>query len=216
MLSRDKTESHSKLISNLLPLAETLGAPRYQEKIKEITDAIQLKDIEKITRIRSELLQDIDFPNRGELIMRLNKNLRILTLNHYNCTLELWNSIRMTIDGMIPQFTRKLKETTEQRGTYRLRTEDLDIEINVTGTDPKDIVNFSFYGGPSAQRLKKEIETIHRTAFQTMDELIQQSKEAQNLIDEAAPTPAVARKQTTAKSKKKSDEETFEEEFFAN
>jgi MoxR-like ATPase len=201
---------------DLLPLAETLGTTLYQEKIQEITDAIQLKNIEKITRIRGDLLQNIDFPNRGELIMRLNKNLQILTLIHYNCTLELWNSIRITIDGLIPQFTQKLKETTEQRGTYRLRTEDLDIEINVTGTEPKDIVNFSFYGGPSAQQLKEEIEKYHRKSFQTMDELIQQSKEAQSEIVKGPPISSIAEKQKAQKSKGELDEKTFEEEFFAN
>jgi len=200
---------------DLLPLAETLGTTLYQEKIQEITDAIQLKNIEKITQIRGDLLQNIDFPNRGELIMRLNKNLQILTLIHYNCTLELWNAVRITIDGMIPQFTQKLKETTEQRGTYRLRTEDLDIEINITGTEPKDIVNFSFYGGPSAQRLKEEIEKYHRKSFQTMDELIQQSKEAHSEIEKHPPQQKSETNQEPS-SKRPVDEKSFEEEFFSN
>ena len=147
--------------------------------------------------------------------MRLNKKLQILTLIHYNCTLELWNAVRITIDGMIPQFTQKLKETTEQRGTYRLRTEDLDIEINVTGTEPKDIVNFSFYGGPSAQRLKEEIEKYHRKSFQTMDELIQQSKEAHSEIEKHPPQQKSETNQEPS-SKRPVDEKSFEEEFFSN
>jgi len=91
----------------------------------------------------------------------------------------------------------------------------LYIEINITGTEPKDIVNFSFYGGASAQQLKEEIEKYHRTSLQSMDELIQQSKEAHSQIDEQQSSSG-PKKQKASKSKKKIDEDTFEEDFFAN
>jgi len=57
-------------------LCETLGIARssyYVTASQKPGDRELLKDIEKITEIRADLLQNIDFPNRGELIMRLNK-----------------------------------------------------------------------------------------------------------------------------------------------
>ena len=76
-------------------------------------------------------------------------------------------------------------------------------------------MNFSFYGGPSAQRLKEEIEKYHSKSFQTMDELIQQSKETQ-LESEKRPSQQIGETNQTPKTKKSVDEKTFEEEFFAN
>jgi hypothetical protein len=168
---------------DLLPLAESLSNPEYVDIVNEINKSTQQKNIKKISTLRRRLLQEIDFPNRGELIARLNGIMRVLTLNTYNCSMELWNSIRFTIDGQIPQFSKKLKETTLQRGTYRLRTEDLDMEINVTGVHESDIVNFSFFGGDSAEILKEAIEKQHKNAFKSMDDLIEESKIAREKIE---------------------------------
>ncbi len=168
---------------DLLPLAESLSVPEYVEIVNEINESTQQKNITKISNLRKRLLQEMDFPNRGELIARLNGILRVLTLNTYNCSMELWNSIRFTIDGQIPQFSIKLKETTLNRGTYRLRTEDLDMEINVTGVHESDIVNFSFFGGDSAEKLKNAIEKQHKNAFKSMDDLIQESKNVREKVE---------------------------------
>ncbi|MHA1562951.1 MAG: AAA family ATPase [Promethearchaeota archaeon] len=168
---------------DLLPLAESLSNPEYVDMVNEINESTQQKNISKISTLRRRLLQEIDFPNRGELIARLNGIMRVLTLNTYNCSMELWNSIRFTIDGQIPQFSKKLKETTLHRGTYRLRTEDLDMEINVTGVHESDIVNFSFFGGDSAEILKDAIEKQHKNAFKSMDDLIEESKIAREKIE---------------------------------
>ncbi|MBA7580120.1 hypothetical protein ES708_22011 [subsurface metagenome] len=168
---------------DLLPLAESLSNPEYVDIVNEIKKSTQQKNINKISSLRRRLLQEIDFPNRGDLIARLNGIMRVLTLNTYNCSMELWNSIRFTIDGQIPQFSKKLKETTLNRGTYRLRTEDLDMEINVTGVHESDIVNFSFFGGESAEILKEAIEKQHKNAFKSMDDLIEESKIAREKIE---------------------------------
>jgi len=164
--------------NDLLPLAKKISHKKYQKIIQKIQKANQKKDVQSLTEIRSDLLKDMDFPNRGDLISRTNTYLRQLTLKTYNCSMQVWNSIRFTIDGIFPQFTEKLKETTKRRGTYRLKTEDLELEINITGTKPYDYVNFSFYGGEAADELKEKIENNHENELKSMEKLIEESKVA--------------------------------------
>jgi MoxR-like ATPase len=183
-MQQGETDSHelailSEMANNdlivkydLHPLATELVQERYQSVVKEINLAEEKKNLDKILEIRQFLLQEMDFPCRGELITRLNRIMRILTLNAYNCTMQVWDAIRFTIDGLYPQFAKKLKETTERRGTYLLRAEDIVMEINVTGIKPTAIVNFNFFGGPSAYKLKSLIEERYRTALKTTEELI--------------------------------------------
>ncbi|MHA2001777.1 MAG: AAA family ATPase [Promethearchaeota archaeon] len=185
-LEKMRVMAKSDLVVNedLLPLAELLSSNDYQKKVKEINEAEQQKKVEDIARLRSELLQDMMFPNRGELITRLNKILRVLTLRNYNVSMEIWDNIRFTIDGIYPQFAKKLLETTKQRGTYRLRTEDLELEINITGTNPYDVINFSFFGGEGANRLYELIEKNHRKSFISMEELLENVKKSRDKDDE--------------------------------
>ncbi len=180
------TFSKSDLIvqHDLLPFAKKLISEEYQSKIQEIEQAYQQKNVGLLSQLRKDLLLHMEFPNRGQLISNLNDKLRILTLYSFNCALEIWNSIRFTIDSLIPSFTNKLKETTQQRGTYRLRTEDLEMEINVTGTNPYDIVNFSFYGGEIASTLKNEIELSHGKMLKNMEELVEEARLAQRRREE--------------------------------
>ena len=197
--------------TDLLPLAESLSIPEYIKIVNEIKESTQEKDIKRISFLRKRLLQEMDFPNRGELIARLNGILRVLTLNTYNCSMELWNSIRFTIDGQIPQFSKKLKETTLNRGTYRLRTEDLDMEINVTGIHESDIVNFSFYGGDSANKLKEAIEKQHKNAFKSMDDLIQESKTAREKAENEFGLSKISEIEVSDDIK---EEDYFNDEFY--
>ncbi|MHA1888820.1 MAG: AAA family ATPase [Promethearchaeota archaeon] len=169
---------------DLLPLAKKLDSKAYREKIHQISEAYHTKNVDLLVKIRKELLYNMDFPNRGYLISMLNEKIRVLTLYTFNCSLEIWNTIRFTVDSLIPQFSRKLRESTQRRGTYRLRTEDIELEVNVTGTNPHDIVNFSFYGGEMARKLRKEIEKNHQNMLKTMDELLQESKIAQQKKEE--------------------------------
>jgi MoxR-like ATPase len=174
---------------DLLPLAEILANPDYQQIVQTIHDASLKKDVELLASKRKWLLQEMDFPNRGALITKINNILRLLTLSTYNCSMRVWDSIRFTVDGLIPQFTKKLKETTLYKGTYRLRSEDIELEINVTGTQPFDIVNFSFFGGETATDLKKQIENLHGKALKSMDELLEEVRLSQLEAEKALGLP---------------------------
>ncbi len=210
-----KMMAKSDLIVNqdLRPLAESLFSKEYQEKVHAIEQAQQLKQIGTITQIRRELLTNIDFPNRGALISQLNGILRELTLHNYNCSMELWNSMRFTIDGLLPEFSKKLKETTQHRGTYRLKNEDLELEINITGTHKNDIVNFSFFGGETASTLQDRIQENHKNSFKDMEELIEEAEMSKNRSENHFKHEAIQEKKTSEMKNSPSDE-IFDDDFF--
>jgi MoxR-like ATPase len=163
---------------DLLPYARELSQKEYQAKIQEILEAEQKRDTKKIIKIQQELLHDMEFPCRGRIITRLNNIMRTLTLKTYSCAFSTWELIRHTISAKIPDFTYKLKETVQHRGTYHLRAGDVTMEINVTGINPEDMVTFEFYGGVNAELLKDALEKSHHTAFRSTDELIEEANKA--------------------------------------
>jgi MoxR-like ATPase len=192
---------------DLLPMAYTLADERYQQMVHDIYDAEQNQNVSKVSTIRYNLLTNFDFPNRGELIQRLNHILRKLTESAYNCTFQVWDLIRFTIDGIFPEFSKVLKETVKERKTFLLRTEDLVLEINVTGTNPTDIVNFNFYGGDSAKKLKDAIEKRHRNMLKSMQELLDEAeKEAQKARNELAQLSPQSKDDAESKEKQSSKE----------
>lgn len=201
------------IIQDLLPLAQNLFTKPYQEKVQIIEKAHQLKDITMISQIRRDLLKDIDFPNRGALISRLNGILRELTLHSFNCSMELWNSIRFTIDGLLPEFSHKLRETTKQRGTYRLKNEDLELEINITGIQKNDIVNFSFFGGETATCLKDRIQESHKNSFKKMEELIEEAENSHKNSNNQK-EPHINSTISGSTSQTESSDELFDDDFF--
>ncbi len=212
-----KTMAQTDLIvkHDLLPLALSLSTPVYQKKILEIDEAYQQRQVSTLAQIRRELLLDMIFPNRGELLTQVNQMLRTLTLYNYNCSMQLWDSIRFTIDGLIPQFSPKLKETIQQRGTYRLQVEDLELEVNVTGLKPHDIVNFSFFGGELALHLKEEIDERHRTALKSMEELLRDAKEARELQEKELNIPEFAAIEPKKREpREKSSKDLLNDSFF--
>ncbi|MFX1394000.1 MAG: hypothetical protein ACFFAH_10535, partial [Promethearchaeota archaeon] len=55
---------------------------------------------------------------------------------------------------------RTLKEAFSKRQTKQIRTEDLLIEINVTGTDDESLVNIQISGGSEALKLRAILDKL--------------------------------------------------------
>ena len=170
-----KMAKNDLIIQNdLLPLVQRLKSAKYKKMYNKIHKAENSQDIKELAQIQEELLHEMDLPNRSELITKTNEILRELTLHTYNCSMEQWAIIHLTIENLYPQFSKKLDETTKNRGTYRLMTGDLKMEINVTGTHTYDIVNFNFYGAGDAQTLEAEIQKNHKNTLMSMNDLLEQ------------------------------------------
>ena len=59
-----------------------------------------------------------------------------------------------------PNLDLPLKEALTRRQTKQIRSEDLLVEINVTGTSEDSIVNITVSGGSEALKLRKILEGL--------------------------------------------------------
>jgi MoxR-like ATPase len=143
---------------DLFPLVESINNKEYSEIAKEITLAYKKNDIKTLSRIRDELLENIEFPNRGDLINRCNQELYKQTLTVFNFKHKYWQDIWASVEVEFPELGELIKKAFEKRQTKQIRTKDLLIEINVTGTSEDSIINFGISGGSEALKLKELIE----------------------------------------------------------
>ncbi len=143
---------------DLFPLVESINNKEYSEIAKEITFASKKNDIKTLSRIRDELLENIEFPNRGDLINRCNQELYKQTLTVFNFKHKYWQDIWASVEVEFPELGELIKKAFEKRQTKQIRTKDLLIEINVTGTSEDSIINFGISGGSEALKLKELIE----------------------------------------------------------
>lgn len=144
-------------------LAKELKKPRYSKTIQTIERSITHKDVQKLTEIQSELMQDTDFPNRSMLLKQVTEALHRLTLTQFEITFEQWQDIWTTIGISYPKLTPILKETLTPPKRKLLRVDGLTLVIYVTGDSPDSSVFLEISGGSEALKLKNELESHLQT-----------------------------------------------------
>lgn len=143
---------------DLLPFVVSINNSKYSDLARDITNASNKNDIETLSRISDDLLENIEFPNRGDLINRCNQELYKQTLTVFNFKHKYWQDIWAAITIDFPDLGDLVKEAFQKRQTKQIRTKDLLIEINVTGTSEDSTINFGISGGTAAIKLKDLIE----------------------------------------------------------
>jgi len=145
---------------DLVPFVSTLQSNDYSDLAKEIIEAGKKGKIEILAKIRNNLLEDIDFPNRADLINWCNRELYRQTVTDYVFKYSYWKEIWADIASEFANLDMILKEAFSQRQTKQIRTEDLLIEINVTGVDDDSIVNIQISGGSEAIKLREILDKL--------------------------------------------------------
>ena len=69
-----------------------------------------------------------------------------------------WREIWADIASEFPNLDTPIKEAFSKRQTKQVRTEDLLIEINVTGTTDDSLINIQVSGGTEALRLNSILD----------------------------------------------------------
>jgi len=145
---------------DLIPFVNSVNNKNYPKIAQKIKEASKNGNIEVLASIRNDLLENIDFPNRAYLINVCNQELYKQTVSDYIFKYmnnkELWADIA----SEFPKLDKPLKEAFMRRQTKQIRTEDLLIEINVTGTNDDSLVNIQISGGSEAMQLRKIIERL--------------------------------------------------------
>jgi len=145
---------------DLIPFVNSINNKKYSKISQKIKEASKNGEIEVLASIRNDLLENIDFPNRAYLINVCNQELYKQTVSDYIIKYVNNKEIWADIVSEFPKLDKPLKEAFMRRQTKQIRTEDLLIEINVTGTDDDSLVNIQISGGSEALQLRKIIERL--------------------------------------------------------
>ncbi len=145
---------------DLIPFVNSINNKKYPKIAQKIKEASKNGEIEVLASVRNDLLENIDFPNRAYLINLCNQELYKQTVSDYIFKYVNNREIWADIVSEFPKLDKPLKEAFMRRQTKQIRTEDLLIEINVTGTNDDSLVNIQISGGSEALQLRKIIERL--------------------------------------------------------
>ncbi len=145
---------------DLLPFIESINNKSYQKLVSEIITQSKVGNIEKLAEIRNELIEDLQVPNRADLINRVNLELFKQTVTDFVFKYSFWKDLWAEIAAEFPKLDEPIKSAFQQRQTKQIRTDDLLIEINVTGTSDESLVNIQLSGGFESIKLKSLLEKL--------------------------------------------------------
>ncbi|MCK4383655.1 MAG: hypothetical protein KAW66_10205, partial [Candidatus Lokiarchaeota archaeon] len=133
---------------------------KYSKLAQKIKHASKNGDIDALASIRNSLIEDINFPNRAYLINFCNQELYKQTVTDYLFKYVNRKEIWADIASEFPNLEKSLQEAFRRRQTKQIRTEDLLMEINVTGTNDDSLVNIQISGGSEALKLRDILDKI--------------------------------------------------------
>ncbi len=143
---------------DLYPFIQDIKLKKYASLAQEIQDASKKGEIETLAEIRDTLLENLDFPNRADLINWCNRELYRQTVTDYVFEYYYWKEVWADIASEFPNLDGVLKQAFSKRQTKQIRSEDLILEINVTGTKENSIVNIQISGGTDALKLREILD----------------------------------------------------------
>jgi len=146
--------------NDLLPFVNSVKDKKYSKLAQKIKSASKNGDIDTLAKIRNDLIEDIDFPNRAYLINLCNQELYKQTVTDYLFKYVNHKEIWADIASEFPKLEKPLLEAFKRRQTRQIRTEDLLIEINVTGINNDSLVNIQISGGSEALKLRDILDKI--------------------------------------------------------
>ncbi|TFF94422.1 MAG: MoxR family ATPase [Promethearchaeota archaeon] len=145
---------------DLLPFVKEVNNSTYVELAGNINKASNKGNIEELAKIRNGLIENIDFPNRADLINQCTRELYKQTVTDFVFEYYYWKEVWAEVAAEFSNLDQSIKEAFSQRQTKQIRTEDLLIEINVTGTSEESMVNMQISGGSEALKLRGILEGL--------------------------------------------------------
>ncbi|MHA1149919.1 MAG: AAA family ATPase [Promethearchaeota archaeon] len=145
---------------DLVPFVTQLNNKTYSNLAQSIETAANTNDIEKLAQVRNDLIKNIDFPNRADLINWCNRELYKQTVTDFVFKYKYNDDVYADIASEFHNLDEPLKESFKKMQTKQIRTEDLLIEINVTGIHEDSIVHMQISGGSEALKLRSILENL--------------------------------------------------------
>ncbi|MFX1273593.1 MAG: AAA family ATPase [Promethearchaeota archaeon] len=154
-----KYEKNDLIVKNdLIPFVKRVNNKEYFELAQKIKNAGKTGKIEELAKMRNNLMEDFKIPNRSDLINWCNQELYKQTVTDYGIEFQHWKELWADVITEFPDLNEPFKELFSQRQTKQIRTEDLLIEVNVTGTNANSLVNIQISGGSNALKLREILD----------------------------------------------------------
>lgn len=161
---------------DLLPLAYELNNDAYIQIVGEIAGA--KNDALTLQAIQSQLLTDLEFPNRGDLIAQINRLMFAQTLRSFKMPYKTWAYLWPRLGVQFPGIEPELRQAATQLYNKQIRTEQMVLEVHVMGLGPEDTVSLDVFGGGDALAAASTIEkTLHEDLYEVSDLLEELDRE---------------------------------------
>jgi len=145
---------------DLLPFVNNVNDKKYSTLAQKIIDSAKKGNIKELAELRNTLTEDMNFPNRAYLINLCNQELYKQTVTDYVFKYMNRNEVWADIAAEFPNLDKSIKEALIRRQTRQIRTEDLLIEINVSGINDDSLVNIQISGGSEALKLRSILDNL--------------------------------------------------------
>ncbi|MGB5911838.1 MAG: MoxR family ATPase [Promethearchaeia archaeon] len=145
---------------DLLPFVNNVNDKKYSTLAQKIIDSAKRGNIKELAELRNTLTEDMNFPNRAYLINLCNQELYKQTVTDYVFKYMNRNEVWADIAAEFPNLDKSIKEALIRRQTRQIRTEDLLIEINVSGINDDSLVNIQISGGSEALKLRSILDNL--------------------------------------------------------
>jgi hypothetical protein len=135
---------------DLLPFIESLRDESYIEIVKKIEN--NKSGVKELTKLQQSLLEDLEFPNRGDLIAQINRLMFNQTLRSFIMPFKVWAYVWPRLALQFPEIEDTLKKTVgpDHLINKQVRTEQMIMRVHVWGEGPKSLVNLELFGGLDA------------------------------------------------------------------
>ncbi len=153
---------------DMMPLADSLRNEEYVEIVHKIKKNDH--DVQVLAGIQQNLLENLEFPNRGDLIARINHLMFNQTLRSFIMPIKVWAYLWPRLALQFPEIEDTLKKTvgTDHLINKQVRTEQMVMRIHVWGEGPEALVNVELFGGQDAlkaaeiteQALKEDVYEV--------------------------------------------------------
>ncbi|MFX0026260.1 MAG: AAA family ATPase [Candidatus Hermodarchaeota archaeon] len=145
---------------DLLPFVDSVNDKKYSTLAQKIINSAKKGNIKELAELRNTLIEDMNFPNRAYLINLCNQELYKQTVTDYVFKYMNRDEVWADIAAEFPNLDKPIKEALIRRQTRQIRTEDLLIEINVSGINDDSLVNIQISGGSEALKLRSILDNL--------------------------------------------------------
>ncbi|MHA2295271.1 MAG: AAA family ATPase [Candidatus Hodarchaeales archaeon] len=155
---------------DILPACKEMSTADYVKLVKNLSNALEKRDIERIQIIKNELLTSTDFPQRPRFLQEISDFIYDFDPRFFKLTLDQWKKLLPDIVTEFPSLNDHLIETMDPPSRKLIRTESMQLEIlvdevkvNSMTKDDESSVFLTVSGSVDASKVKQLVKIVEET-----------------------------------------------------